>query len=245
MSIKIVKEFFDPLSKKPGARVKKLKVYEKYSVTEKLLFKEAENIILSRKRDEENKEKQVMELQDREKFPKNFIPKNEVINKIDAQYYDTSQPDCSELDTNEIRRVFGTYDRANLGIIKKNEIQYLFNDIKNILSRSLFINEKKFISLMLDFYARSGELCSISEVKKCFSKILHDYNSNSHSKMKMIPDLVYLRKLAFENEDKKKNDKIQNIPKISGCRNDIFAIKFGGSVEQVILNENKLQSIYK
>ena len=49
-SAQIVKEFTDPLSKKHVKRVKRPKVSENFSVTEKELFIEAENILKYRKK---------------------------------------------------------------------------------------------------------------------------------------------------------------------------------------------------
>jgi hypothetical protein len=146
---------------------------------------------------DEFKEKKLSELLEKEKFPRNFIPKNNVMEKLDSVYYDKSLPDCVELDNNEIRRVFSTYDKTNLGLIKRNEIQFLFFDVKNILSKTSVINEKKFLDLMLDFYSKAKETCSLSDVKKCFNKILHDFKSDTDNKSRVIPDLVYLKNLAF------------------------------------------------
>ena len=50
---KIVKEFNDPLSKKHVKRPKRLKVYENYSLIEKSLFNEANQILNKRKKDEQ------------------------------------------------------------------------------------------------------------------------------------------------------------------------------------------------
>jgi hypothetical protein len=200
-SEKIVKEFLDPLSKKVVKREKKLKIYEKYSVTEKELFKEADRIIKKRNKKEELMEKKKQELLEKEKYPKNYIPKNNVIEELDSHYYDKTVSDCVELDNNEIRRIFNTYDKSSIGLVKKNEIQYIFLDIKNVLSKSIVINEKKFIDLMLDFYAKSKETCTVSDIKKCFNNILHDSKSNTNSKYKILPDLVYLGALAFKDSN--------------------------------------------
>jgi hypothetical protein len=129
-------------------------------------------------------------------------------------YYDKSVPDCVELDNNEIRRVFSTYDKTNIGLIKRNEVQFLFLDIKNILSKTMIINEKKFLDQMLDFYSKAKETCTLSDVKKCFNKILHDYKSDTLNKIKVIPDLVYLKNLAFGNtQEEEKNKKIESSKK--------------------------------
>ncbi len=97
-----------------------MKVYEKFSDTENDLFREAERILLRNKKNEEIKQKKITELLDKENYPKGYIPKNEIIEKLDSVYYDKSVPDCIELDNNEIRRVFSTYDKTNIGLIKKN-----------------------------------------------------------------------------------------------------------------------------
>src|SRR5690606_19835614 len=93
--------------------------------------------------------------------------------------YDKSLPDCQELDSNEMMRIFNKYDRANIGLINKSEIQFLFFDIKNNLMKTMDINEKKFIDNMLDFYAKANETCTVTDIKKCFSRILYDTRSNS------------------------------------------------------------------
>jgi hypothetical protein len=114
-----------------------------------------------------------------EQFPRKYIPNNATIIKNFEKYYDKLQPDCPELDTNEIRRIFNKYDKCNLGLINKNQIQFLFFDIKNILERNQNISEKKFIDNMLDFYSKTGDSTSVSDIKKCFSKILSDNKSNN------------------------------------------------------------------
>ncbi len=88
---------------------------------------------------------------------------------------------------------------------------------------------------------------------------------------KLIKDLVYLKNIAFEPVDgnsetscntinntasgvsknnfksTSKSNYLSNIDtsRLSGCRNDIFSIRYAGKQDQVVLNENKLQSIYK
>ena len=227
--------------------VKRLKVYENFSITEKELFREAERILKREKKKEENNKKRQLELIDKEKFPKSYIPKNNIIERLESANYDKNIPDCLELETNDIRRIFNTYDKTNIGLIKKNEIQFVFLDIKNVLSKTITINEKKFLDLMLDFYAKSKETCSISEIKKCFGNILHNHHSESVKKSKLIPDLVYLKGIAFDSslEEKKVNKSNSiNFYKAKG-REDVFQVKCYGKDYKVVLNENKLQSIYK
>lgn len=214
-----------------------MKVYEKFSDTENDLFREAERILLRNKKNEEIKQKKITELLDKEKYPKGYIPKNEVIEKLDSVYYDKSVPDCVELDNNEIRRVFSTYDKTNIGLIKKNEIQFLFLDLKNILSKTLIINEKKFLDQMLDFYSKAKETCTLSDVKKCFNIILHDYKSDTLKKIKVIPDLVYLKGLAFGNtlneENNKKDESSKLLYKILILKLNIFKFLFRSSFKRL------------
>jgi hypothetical protein len=56
----------------------------------------------------------------------------------------------------------------------------------------------------------------------------------------MISDMDYLRKIAFDGV--KDNEPISN-----SCRNDVFVIKTfcDKDARKIILNENKLESIYK
>jgi len=97
---------------------------------------------------------------------------------------------------------------------------------------------------MLTFYTNSKGVCSVESIKKCLSEIIHcekDMNKNN----KKISPLNYLKKIS-NMEIKKKNE----INDYLACnkRNDIYKIKsYGNRTLQpmVILNENKLQSIYK
>lgn len=169
----------DPLSKKAVKYQKKPRVFEKFSSTEKELFREANGITKRNKSQKENHEKKVQEMLEKENFPKSYMPINTTILKNYEKFYDKSLPDCEELDSNDMCRIFNKYDRTNTGIINKSEIQFLFFDIKNTLTKSIDINEKKFIDNMLDFYSKAKETCTIIDVKKCFSKILYDNRSNS------------------------------------------------------------------
>ena len=55
----------------------------------------------------------------------------------------------------------------------------MFNDIKNELEKIIYINEKKFISEMLNFYVNSEDKASIKSIKKCFNDILHSNFSDN------------------------------------------------------------------
>ena len=87
------------------------------------------------------------------------------------KYYDKKQVLCPELEDNETDRLFNKYDRANTGKIKKEDIQMLFFDIKDLLqNRGVEFNENKLINHMLNFYAQSGELVTKDDIKKCYGK---------------------------------------------------------------------------
>jgi hypothetical protein len=49
---KIVKEYLDPLCKKPVKRTKRIKIFENFSKIEKKLFKEAEEIVSRNEKNE-------------------------------------------------------------------------------------------------------------------------------------------------------------------------------------------------
>ena len=187
----IVKEFHDPLSKyrkkdntngngnssnnkKP--KTKKLKVYENYSTTEKELFQEARRIIqrdIMLKQEEERIQIEVIE---REKYPDGYIPYNNIMSGNMEKYYDHKIAACPELDDNEMDRLFNKYDKDNTGKFKKQDIQLLFFDIKDLLEkRKVEFNENKLINHMLDFYANAGEFVTKDDIKKCYGKILHQY----------------------------------------------------------------------
>lgn len=64
----------------------------------------------------------------------------------------------------------------------------------------------------------------------------------------MIPDLVYLKNIALGEENKKIETELkakEERNKIT--RNDLFVIKnlYAKTGQEIILNENKLASIYK
>jgi hypothetical protein len=245
----IVKEFLDPLSKKHVKREKKLKVYEKFSQTEKELFLEAKHIHKRRKSFEEKIKMKQEELINQEKYPKTFIPNNSIILQNYEKYYDKSLPDCFELDNDEIRRIFNSYDPSNLGMIKKNDIKHLFFEIKNSLIRSkIQVNEKKFINNMLIFYSNSADTCKISEIKKCFSKIIYNIHTNFIDNSKILPAITYLKNISqtdsVGNINSKQEEYVKNSNACSPSRKDIFAIR-NISKHKVVLNENKLESIYK
>lgn len=118
------------------------------------------------------------EILENEKIPKNYIPINTTIQRLHDKYYDKRISSCPELDNYEVRKLFGKYDKANIGAIQKNHLKFLFNDIKNLLAKTLHINEKKFIDNFINFYFKSKESVSIEDVKKCFGVILHEHRSN-------------------------------------------------------------------
>jgi hypothetical protein len=174
-STEIVKEYMDPLSKRPVKKVHKLKVYETFSNTEKFLFNEAKFIIQRDLAEAEHKLKLEKELLDKEKVPKGYLPLNKTFNKNMERFIDKSLPDCIELDNNHILRLLSYYDGGNKGYISKNRMSDLFNDIKNeLVKQGIRINEAKFTNEFLNFYVTAEEQCSIQSIKKCFNNILHN-----------------------------------------------------------------------
>lgn len=186
-------------------------------------------------------------MNEKEKFLKDYFPINKNITKNYEKYYNKSLPNCALLDTNEIRRIFTHYDKTKMGLIRKSDLQFLFYDIKNELSKANFeINEKKFIDNMLDFYSKASETCSIEDVKISFNKICYDNSSNAINKNKLLPDLEYIKMIAFDKDNESKKEiKSEKLGKIS--RNDIFNIKCitYKAPKTVVLNENKLAIMYK
>jgi len=163
------------------------------------------------------------------------------------KYYDKIFPEAKELNNNEIRRIFSKYDEKGVGLVNKFDIQYIFLDVKNELEKSnIKLNERIFINKMLTFYTQSSELCSIESIKKCLSDIInHDKDPTMKNSQRLISPLNYLKKIS--NMEMKKTDSYNDYLAVNK-RNDIYQLKLYGNKElqsMVILNENKLQSIYK
>jgi hypothetical protein len=163
------------------------------------------------------------------------------------KYYDKVNPEASELNNNEIRRIFSKYDIKSIGLINKLDIQYIFLDVKNELEKSnIKLNERVFINKMLTFYTQSPEMCSIESIKKCLSDIVtYDNDTGTKNNSRLISPLNYLKKIS--NMEMKKKDDYNDYLAVNK-RNDIYQLKLYGNKElqnMVILNENKLQSIYK
>lgn len=163
------------------------------------------------------------------------------------KYYDIKEIETTELNKNEIRRLFSKYDPKGVGYVNKLDIQFIFLDVKNELEKSnVKINERVFINKMLAFYTQSPELCSIESVKKSLSDIINYENDLiAKSNQRIISPLNYLKKIS--NMETKKADNYNDYLAVNK-RNDIYELKLYGNKElqsMVILNENKLQSIYK
>ena len=119
---KIVKEYNDPLSKKHIKRPKRVKVYENYSLIEKNLFNEANQILNKRKKDEKIRQDILKEQIEREKYPENYIPYNKIMDENMKKYYNTKQFVCNELEGNDVNRLFHRYDSTNTGIFRKKNL---------------------------------------------------------------------------------------------------------------------------
>ena len=220
----------------------KKKVYETFSITEKELFLEAKHIKKRDKKLEEERKLIEKEVTEREKYPPNYIPYNNIMSGNIEKYYDKKVAPCPELEDNEMNRLFNKYDRSNTGMFKKEDIQMLFFDIKDLLEkRKIEFNENKLINHMLDFYASAGPMITKSDIKKCYGKILHQYKANLLKDKVKISDLDYLKKLATGKEE----EKVEKKPE--GQRRDIFQIKCitDKAKREVILNENKLEKMYE
>jgi len=249
-SEKVVKEFNDPLNKKPEKRAKRIKVYENFSLIEKSLFKEAKQIIKNRNKIEENKKKIQKELIEREKYPENYIPYNKIMEENSKKYYDTKATLCTELDGNDMNRLFHRYDSTNTGIFRKDDIQMIFFEIKDLLiKKGIDINENKLINFMLDFYSKAEEFVTKNDIKDCYNKILHQYKSNMLKDKVLLSDLDYIKKIAMgdhkgEEETKKLETNIENE---KASRNDRFYIKTINEKKgrEIILNENRLEKLYQ
>ena len=241
----IVKEYNDPLSKKKVKRPKRLKVYEKFSTIEKELFEEVDNIIKKRELDEEENKKIQQELIEREKYPKGYIPYNNIMAGNFEKYYNKNIVTCPELEDNEMDRLFNKYDNNNTGKFKKSDIQLIFFDVKDLLSkRKIEFNENKLINEMLNFYASSGDFVTKDDIKKCYGKILHGFKANIIKDKVVVTNLDYLKKLSTGNDPYLEKNTSKNI---GPQRRDIFNIKCITDKEQrtVILNENRLKKMYE
>ena len=246
---KIVKEFNDPLSKKAVKRPKRLKVYENYSLIEKNLFNEANQILNKRKKDEEIRQNILKEQIEREKYPENYIPYNKIMDENMKKYYNTKQFVCNELEGNDMNRLFHRYDSTNTGIFRKDDIQMIFFDIKDLLQqKGIEINENKLINFMLDFYSQADDFVTKNDIKNCYNKILHQYKANMLNDKILVTDLDYIKGIAMGNQE---NEKIGDIEAIKNAqkasRNDIFYIKTTSEKKgrTLILNENKLAKLYQ
>jgi hypothetical protein len=174
-SAEIVREYMDPLSKKVVKRDKKLKVYETFSTVERYLFQEAKQIVRRDRDHEERRVKLEQEVIEKDKVPRSYLPLNKTFNKNTEKYMDKNVAECAELENNEIRRILGYYDTSKRGVINKNSISYLFNDIKNqLIKQGILINDSKYNNELLNFYVTAEENCSIPSIKKCFNNILHN-----------------------------------------------------------------------
>jgi hypothetical protein len=241
----IVKEYNDPLSKKKVKRPKRLKVYEKFSTIEKELFDEVDNIIKKRELDEEENKKIQQELIEKEKYPKGYIPYNNIMAGNFEKYYNKNIVTCPELEDNEMDRLFNKYDNNNTGKFKKSDIQLIFFDVKDLLSkRKIEFNENKLINEMLNFYASSGDFVTKDDIKKCYGKILHGFKANIIKDKVVVSNLDYLKKLSTGNDPYLEKNTVKNI---GPQRRDIFNIKCVTDKEQrtVILNENRLKKMYE
>ena len=246
---KIVKEYNDPLSKKNGKRPRRLKVYENFSLIEKNLFNEANQILNKRKKDEEIRKNILKEQIEREKYPENYIPYNKIMDANMQKYYSTKQFGCDELETNDMNRLFHRYDSTNTGIFRKDDIQMIFFDIKDLLQqKGIEINENKLINFMLDFYSQAEEFVTKNDIKNCYNKILHQYKANMLNDKILVSDLDYIKGIAMGKEENEKVGESETIKKIEKApRNDIFYIKTTSEKKgrTLILNENKLAKLYK
>jgi hypothetical protein len=244
-----VKEYIDPLSKPPVKRAKRIKVYENFSSIEKSLFNEANQILNKRKKNEEHKQKVQKELIEREKYPENYIPYNKIMDENMKKYYNTKVSLCTELDGNEMNRLFNRYDSTNTGIFRKDDIQMIFFDIKDLLlHKGVDINENKLINFMLDFYSQADDFVTKDDIKNCYNKILHQYKANMLKDKILISDLDYIKGIAMGDEAK--NEKIETERKKEdekASRNDIFYIKTTSEKQgrEVVLNENRLAKLYQ
>ncbi len=70
---------------------------------------------------------------EREKYPENYIPYNKIMDENMKKYYNTKQFICHELEGNDMNRLFHRYDSTNTGIFRKDDIQMIFFDIKDLL----------------------------------------------------------------------------------------------------------------
>ena len=241
-----VKVYNDPLSKKKIKRVKRPKVYENFSQTEKELFLQAKHILKREQKLEEEKEKINQEVIEREKYPDGYIPYNNIMSANMEKYYNKNIAACPELDDNEMNRLFNKYDKNNTGKFRKQDIQMLFFDIKDLLEkRKIEFNENKLINHMLNFYAKADEFVTKDDIKQCYGVILHQYKANMLKDKVLVSNLDYLRQLSgMTIEDRKETEEKE---KVKAPRRDVFTISCFADKKkrEVILNENRLEKMYK
>ena len=186
---------------------------------------------------------------EREKYPENYIPYNKIMDENMKKYYNTKQFTCSELETNDMNRLFNRYDSTNTGIFRKDDIQMIFFEIKDLLQqKGIEINENKLINFMLDFYSQADDFVTKNDIKNCYNKILHQYKANMLNDKILVTDLDYIKGIAMGNQENEKIGESEIIKKDEKApRNDIFYIKTTSEKKgrTLILNENKLAKLYQ
>ena len=167
-----------------------------------------------------------------------------------SKYYNTKISPCPELDNNEMNRLFHNYDSTGTGIFRKDDIQLIFFDIKNLLlKQGVKINDNKMINFMLDFYSKCDEFTTKDEIKKCYGRILHEYKANMLKDKVLISDLDYVKNLAMGEKVAQKLEE-ENRKKAEAemvKRRDIFVVNktAENKPRELVLNENKLEKLYK
>ena len=166
------------------------------------------------------------------------------------KYYNTKVSLCTELDGNEMNRLFHRYDSTNTGIFRKDDIQMIFFEIKDLLvQKGIEINENKLINFMLDFYSQADDFVTKNDIKNCYNKILHQYKANMLTDKILISDLDYIKGIAMGEDavDKVEVNKNENKGTEKASRKDKFYIKTTSDKKgrEVILNENRLEKLYQ
>lgn len=145
----------------------------------------------------------------------------------------------------------------------KSDFEFLFSDLCSHFNNKLHINnynkasktfldEKKLINLQLDLYTSTDSKLEIETIKNkiihCFtSDHINDYNNKKENNK--FDGLGYLKNLAYEENNNNALQKLNNDANpFSKQRKDIFEIKMfkeNLKSKRVVLNENKLQELYK
>jgi hypothetical protein len=127
-----------------------------------------------------------------------FIPLNNTVLKImeSNPYQEKERQDIHHIfEKNEILRIFNSYDKGKQGSIRKSDITFIFNDLKETIEKNkITINDKKYMDVQLELFINSDDRVAIENIKKSFSKILIIKKENLFFKENLKVKLFFFNK---------------------------------------------------